>query len=356
DRMMPFRPRSTSEQLAEHLRGEILSGRLSGAMPGINQLVQTLGVNSVATTLALQQLEREGLLIAQGRRRKRLIRPIGRPVNNSLRLGFLHYDAHNELRFDSLLVRQALIDAGHNPVMAPKTMFDLGMSPERIARHVKTIEVDAWIVYAGSADTLGWFARYEVPTFAIYGRFNTVSLPAMGIRKTHVNEMLIKRLVDLGHRRIIWLAREERRKPHYGRAERFFLEQLELNRIKTGSYNIPDWEESPAGLADCLDRLLKHTPPTAIIVCDPVLFHAVQVHLNHRGFNAPRDVSLYCDDYAESFDWATPSVAHLRWDHRPITRRVLQWTRNLLEGREDRKQSFAQATFVDGDTIGPPPR
>lgn len=354
--MKPFRPISTSDQLAQHLREEIQSGRLSGSMPGIKQLVQTLGVNSVATSKALKQLEHEGLLISQGRRRKRLISTTGHLTNSSLRIGFLHYDAHNELRHDSLLVRQALVDAGHTPVMPPKTMSDLGMNTDRITRMAQSIEVDAWVVYAGPAELLEWFANGNKPAFAINGRFNDVSMPAMGIRRLHVTEMLIKRLVELGHRRIVNLTREERRKPHYGKAERFFLEQLESHGIQTGSYNIPDWDDTPKGLMRCLDKLLEHTPPTAFLVSDPVFFQAVQVHLCHRGFKTPDDISLYCDDYSESFDWTIPTIAHIQWDHRPIIRRILQWAKNLSQGKEDLKQSLTKSKFIEGDSIGPPPR
>lgn len=353
--MKPFRALSTSDQLANHLRQEIHSGRLSGAMPGINQLVRSLGVNSTACATALRQLEREGLVIAQGRRRKRLIATSLRPATQSLRIGFLHYDAQNELRHDSLLVRQALVDAGHAPVMAPRTMNDLAMNTPRIVRMVESMETDAWVVYAGPKETLQWFMASGRPTLAIYGRINSVSLPSVGIRKLHLSQMVIDRLVELGHRRIVQIVREERRKPHLGRAEQMFLEQLESHGIRTGPYNVPDWEESPAGLARCLDSLLRHTPPTAIMVSDPVLFHAVQVHLAHRGHKAPENVSLYCDDYAETFDWTTPGVAHLRWDHRPIIRRVLQWADNLCAGRPDQKKTLINARFVDGGTIGSAP-
>ncbi len=354
--MKPFRAQSTSDQLADHLREEIHSGRLTGAMPGIQQLVKSLGVNSVAVNKAVQQLEREGLVISQGKRRQRLIAPDLKLDKDSLRIGFLHYDAHNELRHDSLLVRQALVNTGHTPVMAPKTMYDLGMNPSRIKRMVESTEADAWVVYAGSKDLLDWFSEYEKPAFAIYGRLRNSKLPGMGIRKLHVDEMLIKRLVELGHRRIVAIVREERRVPSYGIAEQLFLKHLESHGIQTGTYNIPDWEESPAGLAAGIDKLLKHTPPTAIMVCDPVLFHAVQVHLSHRGYKSPDDISLYCDDYSEPFDWATPSIAHLQWDHRPIIRRVLQWADNISQGREDTKLSFIKAKFIDGETIGPAPK
>ena len=354
--MKPFRSQSTSEQLADHLRREIQSGSISGVMPGIQNLVKSLGVNSIAVNRAVQQLEQEGLVISQGKRRKRLIASDLVSSKESLRVGFLHYDVQNELRFDSLLVRQALIDAGHTPVVPPKNMSELGMNLQRIQRMVESTNVDAWVVYAGSKELLDWFHELQKPAFAIYGRLRSTSLPGIGIRKLHIDEQLIDRLVELGHRRIVCIVREERRIPHYGIAEQLFLKHLESHGIQTGPYNIPDWEESPGGLAAGLDRLLEHTPPTAMMVCDPVLFHATQLHLAHRGFKAPDKISLFCDDYSESFDWATPSIAHLRWDHRPIIRRVIEWTKNLTTGREDSKRSFIKAEFVDGETIGPIPK
>ena len=354
--MKPFRPLSTSDQLAQHLRAEITSGRLTGAMPGIKQIVQSLGVNSVAATKAVQQLEREGLIISQGDRRKRLISDQADSLPHSMRVGILYYDPHNLYRSDALELRQGMTDAGHTPLSAPKTMQDLGMDPQRIIRHVKSIEADAWIIYAGSFELLQWFAESDIPAFAIYGRLTSVNIAGMAIRRTHLMESLIKKLVELGHQRIVLMVREERRKPDYGLPERFFLEQLQANGIQTGPYNIPDWEETPDGLEQGLEKLFEHTPPTAMIIGDSVLFHAIQNHLSRRGINAPQDISLISNDYTESFDWTRPSVAHIQWDYRPTIRRVMQWLKNISQGREDRKRSYTKANFHDGDTIGPAPK
>jgi len=353
--MKPFRPQSTTDQLAQYLREEVLSGRLTGEMPGIKQMVRMLGVNSVAITQAVRQLEREGLLIFRGNRRNRLIAEQAEPQAHSMRVGMLHYDPHNVFRADALQLRQSLIDAGHTPVIAPKTMHDLGMDAQRIIRQVRSLEVDAWIIYAGSAELLQWFAEGELPAFAIYGRMNSIDMAGMGVRKSLVTELLLKKLVGLGHQRIVLLVREERRKPTPGLPERFFLEQLEANGIRTGPYNLPDWKDTPEGLGHCIDKLFAHTPPTALLVGDPVTFHAVQTHLGRKGIHAPEDVSLYCNDYNECFDWCRPTIAHLKWDYRPTIRRVMQWVTNIAQGRDDRKRSFTKAEFVDGDSIGPAP-
>ena len=54
-----------AEQVAAHLRGEILAGRLQGLMPGRNELATELGFNGKTVEAALQLLEKEGLLVGK---------------------------------------------------------------------------------------------------------------------------------------------------------------------------------------------------------------------------------------------------------------------------------------------------
>jgi DNA-binding GntR family transcriptional regulator len=72
---------SAVEQVAEHLRAELLRGGWSGTMPGVNPLVAALGVNHKTVEAALRMLEDEGLLVNQGRGRQRRI---ALPENNPL--------------------------------------------------------------------------------------------------------------------------------------------------------------------------------------------------------------------------------------------------------------------------------
>ena len=64
---------SISEQVAMHLREELLRGRWVGLMPGKHELAQELGLNNKTVEAALVLLEREGLLVGQGPRRRRRI-------------------------------------------------------------------------------------------------------------------------------------------------------------------------------------------------------------------------------------------------------------------------------------------
>ena len=39
-----------------------------------------------------------------------------------------------------------------------------------------------------------------------------------------------------------------------------------------------------------------------------------------------------------------------------VARRVKRWVNNVAHGKDDRRQSFTKAEFVDGGTVGPAPR
>ena len=73
----------------------------------------------------------------------------------------------------------------------------------------------------------------------------------------------------------------------------------------------------------------------------------------NRGLRVPQDVSLICTDADPTFAWCQPSVAHIRWDSRPVVRRIVRWAANVSCGQEDLRQTLTPAEFVPGGTIGP---
>ena len=65
----------------------------------------------------------------------------------------------------------------------------------------------------------------------------------------------------------------------------------------------------------------------------------------------PEDVSLVCTDDDVHFAWFLPSVAHIRWDSRPVVQRMVRWVDNLSRGKEDVRQVLVPAEFVVGGTV-----
>ncbi|MDC0270087.1 substrate-binding domain-containing protein [bacterium] len=342
-----------AEQVAGHLREALLRGELSGTIPGVRPLAAELGVNHKTVEVALKLLEDEGLLVDQGPGRRRKIMLPENHAPPALRVAVLDIDVPGQNVDYMIDLRHRLVEAGHVPFFAGKTLEELGMNVGRVARFVTKTKADAWVVSVASREVLRWFTDYEKPAFALFGRRS--SLPIAGIGPDHVTawRLLTRRLITLGHQRIVTLIREHLRVPEPSPAVRAMLAEMQASGLATSSYNLPDWEETREGFHRVLDGLFQVTAPTALIFDEPLLFHAAKHHLAHRGFHCPAQVSLVCAEPDPTFAWCLPTIAHFNWDYRPVVRRVVRWADNVARGKEDRRQTLTKIDFVEGGTIGP---
>jgi DNA-binding LacI/PurR family transcriptional regulator len=357
---MWHRPTAVS-LLAAHLRGELERGRWTGRMPGVIVLARELGAARKTVEGALRELERDGLLVAQGHGRGRVISAAeidGRrpPPRRGMRVAILPYEPSDRGLHYLIELQHQLEEAGHVVDFTRKTLLDLKRDVERVAAYVEQTSAEAWILVGGPRDVLEWFAAQPLPAFALFGRRRGVPIAGGGPDKVPAMSEVVRRLCGLGHRRIVLFVRGERRAPHPGAQERAFLEEMETHGIPTGPYHLPDWTETPEGFLESLDRLYATTPPTALIFDEPFMFAAAQQHLSQRGILAPNDVSLVCcDPPGIGLSWLRPSMAHIRWESGPVVRRVLQWAANASRRKNDVRQIDSMAGFVEGGTIGPAP-
>lgn len=350
-----FKPLSVTEQLVVHLRDAISKGELSGHMPGIRSLASSLGVSSNTVTAAVERLEREGYLKPQGHGCRSLIMLPKDFVRPAFRVTLLLYE-REDLQLNHVAeIQQQLKEAGHKITLADRTLVDLGMKAERVARMVQQTKTDAWIIMSATKEVLEWFVENSVPAFALSGRFRPLPIAGTGPDKVAAFRTAVRRLVELGHRRIVMLQPDHMRKPTLGLLLRETLDELEAHGIKTGRYNLPDWEQSPEGLRKCLDSLFAVSPPTAIVLDRSCEYIATQQHLALKGILVPRDVSLICTDDDVIFDWCEPSASCVRWESQPWVRRIVRWVDNIAAGKDDRRKSFTQAKFVERGSIGPAP-
>jgi DNA-binding LacI/PurR family transcriptional regulator len=347
---------SLTDQVTELMRQGMEQGRWRETLPGRDSLAEELGCSHWTIEAAMQRLSKEGMLVSQGPgRNRRILLTQAPPRQTSLRVKILLYEAWDRQADYLLSLLSRLHDEGHEAEFTTKTMEDLGMDVNRIARYVKKAEADAWIVIAGPLDVLEWFSAQPVPTFGLFGRLEEVSLPSFAVRKMDALRELVDHLVDYGHKRIVMIVREERRKPKPGRVEQSFFERLNEKGIQTGTYNLPDWGDSPEELHQAIDSLFQHTPPTALIIAQPQIFLAVMQHLSRLKISAPQDVSLACTDISSNFSWFVPEVTHIHWDSKFLVQRVLKWARNINSNKDDFQKSSNKACLVLGGTIGPVP-
>jgi len=345
---------SIAEQVVEHLRGELLRGRWGEELPGLPQLSKELAVDPKTVTVALRQLEKQGLLVPQGAgKRRRIVLPEGAVKPAGLKIAILNHRRLNMTNGYMVELQHMLQLAGHEAFFSGKGLIELKMDVERVASQVRQTDADAWVVYAASREVLEWFVAEGVPAFALFGRRRKLPIAGVGPDKEKTYREVVRRLVELGHRRITLMTLKVRRLPVPGTSEQAFLDEMEVQGIPTSQFNLPDWEESPEGLQEMLDSLFLFTPPTALIIDEPYLFHAVKHHLSRRGIKAPEDVSLICTDPDRTFAWCRPSIAHITWDHLQVAQRVLRWANRLALGKSSLRQTLTPAHLVEGGTMGP---
>ena len=249
--------------------------------------------------------------------------------------------------------KNKLAAAGHPVFYASSNLTEIKMDVRRLARMVKKTEADAWVVVAGTSEVLQWFMQQKIPAFALYGRRHKMKIAGIGPDPVPALIEATRRLIDLGHQRIVFLdSLFSISEP--GITGSAFLDELSAAGITIGSYNMPGWQGGVEGLYECLDSSFLISPPTAIIFGSGPIYFATLHFLLNRGLRVPQDLSLIVANDDSSFSECQPSVSHIRWSSsRPVVNRIVRWVRNISEGKEDTRQTMIKAEFVEGGTIGP---
>lgn len=344
---------NATEQVAAHLREELIRGVWRGLMPGGDRLATDFGVGRNIMDAALLKLEKEGLLESRGaRRQRRIVPPVVGAAVRPLRVALLLWDASDRGLSYILDLQMRLTEAGHNVVIPRKTLMEMKMDLGRVSRLVEQTESDAWVVVAGSLEVLEWFCQQNFPTFAIFGRFRGLPMAAFGQSKQSAVVKATKSLIDLGHRSIVMLIRRQNRLPTPGISATAFWETLNASGIPNSQFSLPDWEESATGFQDCLHAIFQLTPPTALIVDELQNFIATCLFLARRGIRIPEDVSLIYTEADPIFAWCVPSIAHIRVDYSTVSKHILRWAKNMGLGKKDIRQSVIATEYIPGGTVG----
>lgn len=340
-----LKKQSVTEQVASHLREELKHQRWKGNMPGRDTLARELGVHGSTVERALQELEKEGLVKKAGHGKPRLIVATGRRPAKVPTVCVLLYDAADEPDDYILRLQSQLGAAGHLMNFAPRTMRDLKFDPDRIEAMIQKQSADAWIVYCGSQRILERFVDLSIPAFALFGRMGGLPIAGAGTDILAALRETIHCLHGLGHSRIVMLTRSQLVETGLGITERTFVRELKEHHLPVSTYNLVAWDNSPAGLKDCLDQLFAVTPPTALFVDDWMIYNAVQYYLSHRQGVDHRKIHCISMEYHPSFCWYQPQSLHFYWNPITVVKAAVAWVKNVGRGRNTVAQKLIKAEF-----------
>jgi LacI family transcriptional regulator len=355
--MQPIRRLSLTEQTASNLREGFHSGRWSGQLPGVIRLANELGISRDTVRDALHQLEAEGLIkdCGAGKRREVVSRRIRKSARRILRVGILLSEPlegdNAQAQHLLLSIKRAIESAGHICFFANESLTQLGYKCARVARVVKAAKADAWIVSSGSSDVLEWFSRQAVPVCALGGRSRGLPLASSTTDASSSMREIVRIFAEHGHRRIVLVCPYSWRQPTMGPAATAFLNALETCGIAVSDYNVPQWDESAEGLERQLESLFRVTPPTALLLIEPLHCVAVLAFLAHRGIQVPRDLSLVCLVPDPVFAWRRPPLAQFIMPLQEHLHRIARWVDAVACGTTDIEQKQFIPTFDAGGTI-----
>ena len=250
-------------------------------------------------------------------------------------------------------VKRDLRAAGHTADFTTKTQTELNCDPSRIKKLVAATAADAWVLGPAPREVQKFFAAQSVPVIGIGSQFTDVPMASVYVDAAPVFREVTRRLIALGHRRIVMICPSSWWRPKPGVKVQAFIAELAVHGIVAGGFNVPDYEPSTEGVQTLLKSLFRTTPPTALIVMMPSEATATFVFLAQRGLAVPRDVSLFLPWRDISLRFCDPPMAHVRWDEQLLVRQIVRWVRAVAHGRVSRGAVTVPAILEPGGSLGP---
>lgn len=353
---------TAAEQIADHLRAGIRDGRWREKLPGVLALATECDVSPATMRAAIRQLEAEGWIRSAGAGKARSAGPPEDDTSatrRSLRVmvlpGMRLASEDGAFQQVVMTLQHELELAGHVCRIAMKSQEDLKQDVGKIERFVRSHQADAWVVIGPKRSVVEWFVGHSQPAICIGGEILNEPIAGTGLITHEMFGEVVRHLVGLGHRRILFLW-PDYRTDHPSRNSH--ISALADALAEAGSemtrYHMPVWQPTPEGLREVLENAFRITPPTAIITTYGKWMAGVLSFLANRGLRAPRDVSLFSINEDDWFAWKSPEISCLRGDDMRMIRRIVRWVNAVARGTEDRRYIGFPLQWIQGGTIGPP--
>ncbi len=331
----PPRRVALADLTAQSLREALHAGHWQGHLPGERELSAHLQVSRSTLRTALDELEREGLLEVDARRRRRIrLDQAETPSAHSRVIAVLSARPLLEMTTASVVMvdelREKLAQAGFRLAIHVQPSCFSAQPARALEALTERVPAAAWLLFGSLEPMQRWFVRRAMPSLVVGSCVDGMDLPSVDAdhRATcrHAGLLLRRK----GHRQVA-LVRPE---GDYGGD---LDSEAGLREAFTGAgapaLRVLRHNGSAAHLVARLDAMLKApNAPTAFVVARAVHALTVVMHLQRLGKRLPQDVMVISRDDESFLQHAVPRITRYATSPTVFARKVSQAVRRIAEG------------------------
>jgi DNA-binding LacI/PurR family transcriptional regulator len=348
---------SLAEQTVRFLRDALSEGRWVERIPGERELSRQMNVSRPTLRIALEQLEREGLLNkSPGKHRQIARRPGGRKLTASRTIGLLTPLPLQEVAPFALCwmdkLRVLLAAAGY-PLEIYSGQRWYARRPEKdLAALIRRESAAAWVLFVANETMQGWFAKSGLSCVLSGTCHAGIDLPSVDVDYRAVCRHAAGQFLARGHRRVGLLLNAPGMAGDQ-ESEIGFREAFQREGNDGATPLIASHDGTPANIRKCLDGWLRlASPPTAFLVARSLPALTVASELQRRGLRLPQDVALIARDSDHFLEYHSPSLACYHHDPDTHARRIARVVIQLARGGGIRTRATRMMpTFLKGESL-----
>jgi len=355
--MIPLRSSLVGE-CVRVMKSRIAQGDWSGDLPGERRIADTLQVGRDTVRLALQQLEKEGVIssAAKGTRRKVLAHKSASMGSDQqvIRVGMLSSKNLELLPQPTLLevdrIRMALASLGGSLAVFSPSWFHSSRPGKRLRELLKEEPCSAWILHRSTAAIQRTMQKAGAPCLIRGYPHEGITLPHLDIDWAAAGRHGAGALWRLGHRRVAVLTPPDAlmgvRAAVHG-----------ISSLGEPGFEVIVIEEdgTAEGTAKALNRVFRtKRPPTAVIASRPRQTVTTLSWLNLQGLRVPDDISLLSLGHEPFLDHMLPEISGYWTSPEMVARRLVRRIEVLCQGHGRSGGSpWINPDFRRGNSIGP---
>lgn len=354
----PNRGASLEVQTVRWLRKAIAIGLWAQYLPGERELSERIGVSRPTLRLALEQLERDGLIEVRSRRRRRIVAGmVGKAAALSKKgvVGLLMPEVVLEqLPFQRDLLdvaRERLAKKGFRIEPHLRAACFTGRPARALQSLTENNPVDAWLLVNAPSRVHRWFARHHISCVVSGSCEAETKLPSVDVDHGVACHHAVGVLARSGRRHIA-LVLPKVSQPGDVESEREFNLAVSEYPLKIKSLVVRH-EETVEGLKSSLDKVLACAdPPDCFLVARPPFALTTLMHLLDRGYQIPEDVALISRADDPLLSYSSLQVSCYRANARIFGRQLADELIRAAESGFGSRRSVRQLpVYMNGATV-----